>query len=172
MAEEYNICEIPKSDIGKYAEMVFALDIGHDDRAGEMREFLRNYGKDVKEIQGNLGKHLDECFLCGDYYKECLEDELLGNRYAKKMFLKEGIDMKAVDAGLEKKREWRIEHSAYENPDFLRRYLIKKACSFNRGENFETRLELEKHIESCNRCKELYNLELEINREIRKRLNR
>lgn len=41
MAEEYNICEIPKSDIGKYAEMVFALDIGHDDRAGEMREFLR-----------------------------------------------------------------------------------------------------------------------------------
>src|SRR3989338_2650007 len=105
MPEEYNICEIPKSDIEKYVEMIYALDIGHDDRAGEMKKFLRNYVKDIKKIQGNLGRHLNECFLCGDYYKECLESESLGNKYINKMLLKKRADTKAIDAGLEKKRE-------------------------------------------------------------------
>ena len=92
MPEEYNICEIPKSDIEKYVEMIYALDIGHDDRAGEMKKFLRNYGKDIKKIQGNLGRHLNECFLCGDYYKEWAKERGYDSHweYAKDAIKKKG----------------------------------------------------------------------------------
>ena len=81
MTENYHSCEMSKEDIELYARMMYALNSGRDNQAGEMKRFLRSYGRDVKEIQSSIGGHLDICFLCSAHYRECLEEQGEADRF-------------------------------------------------------------------------------------------
>lgn len=168
MEEEFDSCEIPKEDIRYYAMMIYALNRGADSQAGYMRRTLSNYGKDVKEVQSKIGKHLDGCFLCNSYYKECLENQVEVERVARTMFVIEGINTEIVDRHIKKRKEWGIEHVAYEAPESLREYLWKKAVFFVKSKSLKSSSGFEKHIDVCNSCQELYNLELEVMRDMLK----
>ncbi len=168
MEEEYDTCEIPKEDIRYYSMMIYALNRGADGQAGEMREYLSNYGKDVKKIQSKIGKHLDGCFSCNSHYKECLEDEVKAERFVRTKFFTEGGNIGIANRRIKKTKEWGIEHAAYESPESLRDYLWKKTIYFSRREALKLSSRFDKHIEDCNSCQELYNLQLEVLRDMLK----
>jgi|SRR3989344_2256174 len=160
-----NFCGVSKKDIYSYVEMLDALKTVSDDSVGEYKKDLSKYGGDVRSIQLSMRNHISGCFLCGEYYKEVVD--LIDNE---KLILPSISDVPTRGI-LVKKREWGVEHSSYKNPEDLRTYLFGKVLSHVRNRIFELKPEFEDHIKDCQSCQVRYNLELEIDKDIKRRFH-
>jgi hypothetical protein len=155
MEEGCSLCgKVTEEDIEKYAEMMACLELGRDNLAGGYKKPLSKYGKDVKEIQETMKKHLAECFLCCDLYEDTYEIALEIHTIA--------MNLSHTQDCNKKEKEWGIEHLAYEDPESLDAYMLKRAIAEADKTEFEKNKDFEEHLKSCNSCKSLYDDHLKL----------
>jgi hypothetical protein len=154
---EYHLCgQISREDLTDYAEMQANLE--EDADISELVNFLSRYGKDVKEIQKTIDKHLSECLLCKTAYEDLYEKSLEYHRMGK--LLRRDSPLSQVQ--MERRKIWLFEHFTYADSKRLKSYLSKKAVAEARKKGFELNNDFEEHIKGCNYCQDFYRSNVHI----------
>ena len=152
MGREFNLCGyMTKEDIAHYAEMIVILESGFGGKLGKFKEFLSDYGKDVKQIQKNIGDHLKQCILNNKYYQE---ESLVFS-----LIYMIGIDLGTPElkALHEQGRQFGIEHLTYDDPEGLEEYISGRARAEVVGGVLKVNQRFEEHSIDCDSCQKYYD---------------
>jgi hypothetical protein len=152
--DEYNPEKcLSNKELDAYAKMCASTKISGNIRGA--LDDLSSFGKDAKEVQTNVEKHIENCGDCDDKFLEKHEFYSLVFQGVKTYFqAKRPWDSISIQSH----KQFGLNHIAYDKFLDLQSYLVFRVFRNNSPYLFAPHVEFEEHLETCESCAEFMHI--------------